>query len=63
MTKARQNVLYRIGDKSAFEYFSYYIGDKYNLFMNYCLAVYEEGREGFYVRSAPFSDPEQGTVT
>ena len=31
--------------------------------MNYCLAIYEEGRKGFYVRSAPFCDPETGTVT
>ncbi len=63
VTSVNKNVLYRIGDQTALEYFRRYIGDKYNLFMNYCLAVYEEGKECFYVRSAPFSDPETGSVT
>lgn len=40
-----------------------YVGDKYDLFMNYCLAIFEEGRKGFYVRSAPFYDVEAGSVT
>ncbi|HEX9062400.1 MAG TPA: FIST N-terminal domain-containing protein [Clostridia bacterium] len=63
VTSVNKNVLYRIGDKSALEYFQHYIGNSYNLFMNYCLAVFEKGREGFYVRSAPACDPDTGSVT
>jgi hypothetical protein len=62
VTLAKNNVLYRIDDKPAVEYFQKYTG-KYDLFMNYCLAVYEKGRESFYVRSAPSSDARMGTVT
>ncbi|MDT8902038.1 FIST signal transduction protein [Anaeroselena agilis] len=62
VTKAEDNVLYRIGDQPAVDYFHKYIGN-YDLFMNYCLAVYEQDRDSFYVRSAPFSDVDRGTVT
>lgn len=64
VTSAKKNVLYKIGEKTALDYFRRYIGDNYNLFMNYCLAVYEKDRsDGFYVRSAPFHDAQAGTVT
>lgn len=63
VTSVKKNVLYRIGDLTALDYFRHYIGNRNDLFMNYCLAVYENGRKGFYVRSAPFSDSETGTVT
>ena len=63
VTSVQKNVLYRIGDRPALEYFRRYIGNEHILFMNYCLAVYEEGREGFYVRSAPFCNEETGSVT
>jgi hypothetical protein len=62
VTLAKNNVLYTIADKPAVEYFRKYTGN-YDLFMNYCLAVYEQDRDGFYVRTAPFSDAEKGTVT
>ena len=62
VTKAEGNVLFRIGERRAFDYFKHYIGE-YDLFMNYCLAVYPEDSEQFFVRSAPFSDAEKGTVT
>jgi hypothetical protein len=63
VTSVNKNVLYRIGDRSALEYFQFYIGNQHSLFMNYCLAVFEKDREGFYVRSAPFCDLEKGSVT
>ncbi len=63
VTEVDKNVLYKINDEPALNYFRRHIGDKYDLYMNYCLAVYEEGREGFFVRSAPFYDLEKGTVT
>lgn len=63
ITSSSKNVLYTIAHIPALEYFRGYIGDNYDLFMNYCLAIFEEGRDGFYVRSAPFCDPEKGTVT
>jgi hypothetical protein len=63
VTSVDKNVLYRIGDQPALDYFRRYIGDAHGLFMNYCLAVFEKDRDGFYVRSAPFCDEEKGTVT
>ncbi len=62
VTMAKNNVLYRINDKPAVEYFRKYTGN-YDLFLNYCLAVYEKNRDSFYVRSAPSSDARTGTVT
>ncbi|MDR7867518.1 MAG: FIST N-terminal domain-containing protein [Sporomusaceae bacterium] len=62
VTKARNNVLYELDGKPAVDYFRRYTGN-YDLFMNYCLAVYQHDRDSFFVRSAPFSDPEKGTVT
>ena len=63
VTSVKENVLYRIADQSAFEYFRHYTGNQYNLFMNYCLAVYEDERDSFYVRSILLADPESGSVT
>jgi hypothetical protein len=62
VTVAANNVLLQIAGRPAAEYFRQYIGN-YDLFMNYCLAVYEKDRESFYVRSAPFTDVATGSVT
>jgi hypothetical protein len=61
VNKVDKNVLHMIGDRPALEYFRKYIGD-YDVFMNYCLAVFERDHDSFYVRSAPSSDPDKGTV-
>ncbi len=63
ITSSSKNVLHTVAHRPALEYFRHYAGDKNDLFMNYCLAIFEEGRDSFYVRSAPFSDPLNGTVT
>lgn len=63
ITASSKNVLYTIDNKPALDYLHRYIGTSYDLFMNYCLAIFEEGRDSFYVRSAPFCDPVTGTVT
>lgn len=63
VTSAKGNVIYRIGGEPALDYFRRYIGEKHGLFVNYCIAIYEEGREDFYVRSAPFCDEKTGSVT
>jgi len=63
ITASSKNVLYTIGDEPALNYFRRYVGESYSLFMNYCLAIFEEGRKGFYVRSAPGYDVETGSVT
>lgn len=62
ITRAAGNVLERIGEDTALEYFQKYTG-KVDLFMNFCLAVFEKGRETGYVLSAPACDPDKGTVT
>lgn len=63
ITASTKNVLYTIGDEPALEYFRRYIGENYDLFMNYCMAIFEEGSDTFFVRSAPFHDAQNGTVT
>lgn len=62
VTAHKKNVLYKIANLRAYDYFSKYIGN-YDLFMNYCLAVFENRSDDYYVLSAPFSDPEEGSVT
>jgi hypothetical protein len=63
VTASEKNILYKIENEPALNYFRRYIGEEYSLFMNYCLAVFEEGSPTFYVRSAPFVDVEAGSVT
>lgn len=63
VTSSRKNILYTIENKPALNYFQKYIGKDSSLFINYCLAVYEEDRAGYYVRSAPFCNPEEGSIT
>ena len=63
VTSVKRNILYRIDNETAYDYFSRYVGADAGLFMNYCLAVFEPGRDSFYVRSAPFTNKEDGTVT
>lgn len=62
VTESAGNVLRRIGDSTALEYFQKYTG-KVDLFMNFCLGVYEPGRDTCYVLSAPGCDPATGSVT
>lgn len=62
VTLAKNNVLHLINDRPAIEYFRKYTGS-FDMFLSYCIAVYEQGRESFYVRSAPSSDARAGTVT
>ena len=62
VTEHKGNVLYKIGEMRAYDYFFKYIGDR-DLFMNYCLAVFEDDSDNYFVLSAPISDPEKGSVT
>lgn len=55
------NILYRIGDSTAYDYFRRYVGT-YDLFMNYCLAVYPDCSDEYFVLSAPSSDESAGLV-
>ena len=63
VTSVQKNVLYRVGDQTAVDYFRSSIGIDHGLFMNYCLAVYENDRDSFYVRESPFFNLEDGSVT
>lgn len=63
ITASAKHVLYRIENEPALDFFQRAIGDGYNRFMNYCWAVFEEGRKGFYVRRAASVDPKIGSVT
>lgn len=63
ITSSAKHVLYRIENEPAFDFFQRTVGDGFNLFTNYCWAVFEEGRKGFYVRRAASVDPSIGSVT
>ncbi|WP_197084244.1 FIST signal transduction protein [Desulfovibrio sp. TomC] len=60
--RVEKNTLYTIGQRTAYEYFRHYIGDS-DIFMNYCLAVFPDRSDDYYVLSAPKSDPEKGSVS
>ena len=62
VTQSEKNVVYKIGERTAYDYFQHYIG-KTDIFMNFCLAVYPNDSEGYYVLSAPKSDSKIGSIT
>ncbi len=62
VTRYDRNVLYRVGETTAYDYFRSAIGEN-DLFMNFCLAVYEKGSDDYFVLSAPVSDSQAGTVS
>jgi len=63
ITSVNRNIIYGIGNGSALDYFEKYIGKDNDIFMNYCLAIYENDKENYYVRSAPFHNKEDRSVT
>lgn len=63
VTRAEANVVHRIGDQSALDYYRRYIGEQNTPTGEYALAVFEPGRESFYLRAPLSSDPATGSVT
>ena len=62
VSQVEKNTLYKIGQRTAYDYFKHYIGD-IDIFMNYCLAVFPNRSDDYYVLSAPRSDPKAGSVS
>ena len=73
VTHAEQNVVYKIGDQPAADYFKYYLGEDIRLGVkgyygdpvDYPIAVFEDDGRSFYLRAPlfPYSDKENGSVT
>ncbi|WP_075353608.1 FIST signal transduction protein [Desulfovibrio sp. DV] len=62
VSHVEKNTLYKIGHRTAYDYFRHYIGD-IDMFMNYCLAVFPDCSDDYYVLSAPSSDSKLGSVS
>lgn len=61
VTKAQDNILYEVEEKTALEFYKYYLNDSYPS-LKYPLAVYEENSDKFYLR-VPFDhDAKLGSV-
>jgi len=63
VTRAEANVVHTIGEQTALDYYRRYIGEHNSPTGEYALAVFEPGRESFYLRAPLSSDPATGTVT
>lgn len=61
ITQSSQNVVYRIGNKSAFEFYDSYLGQPPS--EEYPLAIFAAGEQRFYTRSPIAYDSEAGSVT
>ncbi|MAG13641.1 MAG: hypothetical protein CMN78_03490 [Spirochaetales bacterium] len=68
VTRSDQNTVYRIGNRSATDFFEYYIGEidwpiDLPYVTEYPLAVFEDDRESFYLPSIKAYDEEKGSIT
>jgi hypothetical protein len=63
VTRAAANVVHTIGDQSALDFYRRYIGQSNVPTGEYALAVFEPGRETFYLRAPLGADLETGAVT
>lgn len=65
VTQASNNVVFKIGDLTARDFYKKYLGESDLGPADYPLAVFEDDGESFYLRAAPFlaSDTEKGSMT
>ncbi len=63
VTQATANKVEKIGDTSALEFYRRYIGRNNSPTGEYPIAVFEPGRDSFYLRAPLHADPETGAVT
>ena len=62
VTEVKDRLVYKIGDLNAVDFYRYYLGHHEEPAKEFILAVYEEGRNEFYVR-APIEYHADGSVT
>jgi len=62
ITKVENNIIYEIDHKPALDFYQYYLGEL-SPSVEYPLAVFEQGRQQFYMRAPISHDPEQGSIT
>lgn len=67
VNKAENNIVYKIGDLSALDFYKYYLGDSVGegelIPGEYPLAVYEHNEESFYLRALIALDLQKGSIT
>ena len=68
VTQAEKNVVYKIGDRSALDYYKYYLGEDFETedmlpISDYPLAVFEDDGESFYLRALGSFDKEKESIT
>ncbi len=62
VTRARERVVYKIGDQATVDFYRHYLGPHDEPAREFVLAVYETGRDGFYIH-APMEYRDDGGVT
>ena len=63
VTSATQNVVHRIGDRTALDFHSYYLGQNTRPASEFPLAVFDSDQEHFYMRVPQRVDVATGAVT
>ena len=68
VTQAEKNVVFKIGEQSALDYYKYYLGEEIDVidfgqFGDYPLAIFEDDGESFYLRAIGSFDKEKGSIT
>jgi hypothetical protein len=63
VTRAENNILYTINNKSATEYFKHYLGENIDHLGEYPLAVFEGNSIDFYLRSPLSTNIDNGSLT
>lgn len=63
VTSVSGNVVHRIDDQSAIEFYKYYLGDHITPSGEYPLAVFDPAEEHFYLRAPLAYDEESGSIT
>jgi hypothetical protein len=67
VTQAEKNIVYKIGEQSAYDYFKYYLGDDIGIEdmppAEYPLAFFEDDGGNFYLRALQSFNKEKGYLT
>jgi hypothetical protein len=57
------NLVRRIGERTAMDFYHHYIGDNESAFVQFPLAVYPDGSEDFFLRDPLVFHPEDGSIS
>jgi hypothetical protein len=64
ITHAQKNTIFKIGELTALDFYKHYLGEfDFMGVTEYPLAIFENGRENFYLRAPTFFDTEKGSMS